>query len=63
MRQLVYDGERSIGWLTRGPDGTWWLTLNGRVPTTLGPDLDRSQLLERGVRSWRRHNLAPNRCS
>lgn len=56
MKELVHDGHRPIGWLTRGPDGAWWLTLHGRLPTTLGPVWDREALIQQGLRRWLRLN-------
>jgi hypothetical protein len=59
MKELVHDGRRPIGWLIRGSDGAWWLTLQGAVPTTLGPDRDRAGLISRGIRRWMRFNPEP----
>jgi len=61
MRELVHDGHRPIGWLIRAADGAWWLTLQGAMPTTLGPDRDREGLISRGIRRWMRFNPAPDR--
>jgi len=60
MKELVHSGHGPIGWLVRGRDGGWWLTLHGKVPTTLGPEWDREQLIQRGIRRWMKHNRFPS---
>ena len=55
----VFHRGQLIGRLVRGKDGTWWMTLSGRLTTTLGPMWDREALIRRAVRMWHRHNRLP----
>ncbi|MEM1024471.1 MAG: hypothetical protein AAGD10_12885 [Myxococcota bacterium] len=50
---LVEDEGRTIATIVRGEDGSWWATLSGRVPTTLGPSRRLAPLLARVRQTWR----------
>ncbi|MEM1024470.1 MAG: hypothetical protein AAGD10_12890 [Myxococcota bacterium] len=52
----IFDDEELIGFLRPGFDGEWWLTLIGTVETTLGPDADPTNLIERARAAHRRYS-------
>ncbi|NJK90170.1 MAG: hypothetical protein HC923_12815, partial [Myxococcales bacterium] len=59
MREAIERDGRIIGWMMRGPDGSWWITLAGRLPTTLGPDRNREALVDRAHDKWRSTTSTP----
>jgi hypothetical protein len=55
---FVEEGGHVIATIVRGEDGTWWATLSGRVPTTLGPTRQLGSLMRLVRRTWQELNDA-----
>lgn len=54
--RIVRDRGRAIGTMVHGPDGAWWLTLTGQLPTTLGPSFDEREIIKRASHLWKTYN-------
>jgi hypothetical protein len=52
----VWNEGQVIGHVVAGDDGSWWLTLTGALPTTLGPSRSLEAITRRASRLWHTYN-------
>jgi len=53
---VIEEDGQVLATIVCGDDGSWWATLSGRVPTTLGPSRHLGSLVRLARRTWQELN-------